>query len=107
AWHKAHVLLKDYGERYALFTPGYLHDSDRLVTNYNYWLSRSEVEATNEAVAARKRFFEGERYRLNGDPADWIVEKYVDKDAFGPPETWTRAKATGWTRFFWDDRFAK
>lgn len=78
------------------------YQSRQRITNFSYFLARSDVEKEPEAIAARRLFYDAEAMRKQGDRTG-MLEKFEDKGAFGPPDTWRDAKKrSGWTKIYYD-----
>ncbi|HEV3202790.1 MAG TPA: hypothetical protein VGY77_00335 [Gemmataceae bacterium] len=108
AWEKAHQMYKDHGEKNKLYlTPEDLrslpteermdYEYNRNLTNFNHFYYRSMVERTREAVLGRKDFFKADRLRKAAEYTQ-ALQMYESPNAFGPPQSWPKDKATGWKR---------
>lgn len=112
AWQRAYQMYLEHGRKHGLYLtpeveaglPAQVRDrrSQMLrMTNFDHFLVTSEIEADSKTVKARKAFWEADRLYRRGDRSRALA-KYEDKVAFGTPWSWTREKATGFTRVFFD-----
>lgn len=112
AWERARQMYVDHARAHGLdATPeeqtkfsepmGQRYRMDQNITNIVHWLVSTEVERTRDAVDARKAFWKADRLRRRAEPRK-AVAQYEDVKAFGPPNSWTKDKASGWTRIYYD-----
>lgn len=112
AWRRAHEMYVSHGREHNLslppeeeekLTPSQrsMYFMRRRVTNFDHFLIATEIESMREAVQARKCFWMADRLRRRGERRK-AVAMYEDPRAFGAPQTWDKAAATGWTRLYYD-----
>ncbi len=112
AWNRAYEMYLDHGRAHFLnLSPEEetkltqvqkgVYDTNRRVTNFEHFLTSTDVERTRPAVLARKSFWIADRFRRRGERRK-AMKTYEDVHAFGSPETWDKDHATGWLRIFYD-----
>ena len=108
AWEKAFQMYRDHGERHGLYkdpeairalSPADLREFNynRNLSNFAHFYYKADVERTRAAIAARKLFYEAEEAFKKSESLE-ALQLYEDPEAFGPPSTWAKDKATGWKR---------
>lgn len=108
AWENAYKMTVDRGEKSGLsldtnqissLPPELQHmiRVNKSLTNFDHFLRIARVEQTRTAVTARRLFHEAKKLDDVGD-YDQAKPIFENPEAFGPPVTWDKAKATGWKK---------
>ena len=112
AWEITHDMYEEHGQKNGLhrtreqvtdmsadLLKDYQHN--KHITNFDHFFYKSKAEQTPEAIAARKRFHYAAELQKQAEVIE-SLKLYEMKEALGPPETWSKDKATGWKRVLMD-----